>query len=82
VRDDLTSAVAAGADQPVRVCCVDPSKAAASSPRPAPDLLQALLVELGERGAKSITGLPFGGEFVVAAAEVLNEGMSGRDRAQ
>jgi hypothetical protein len=28
--------------------------------------LQALL-ELGERDAKSITGAPFGGEFVMAA---------------
>jgi hypothetical protein len=49
------------------VCCVDPSKVAASRAAPRPDLLQAL-GELGERSAKSITGGQFGGEFVVAAA--------------
>jgi hypothetical protein len=37
------------------VSCVDPWKAAASSPRALPDLLQVLL-ELGERSAKSIAG--------------------------
>jgi len=50
-----------------------------SSPRAAPVLITG--TALGERGAQSLMGGQFGGEFVVAAAQVLHDCMSGHDGA-
>jgi hypothetical protein len=64
------------------VCCVDPSTAVVCCRRAQRRTFLQSLFELGERSAQSITGGQFGAEFVMAAAQVLNEGMSGRNGAQ